>query len=440
QVQDVDVIVVRPESVAGQIAQIVGARVVALHGDPVMLRVPFGSQKWLDVCAPAGADIKADLATRDFTINALAADLRSGELLDPFGGVRDLRAGIIRVTDPSVIDADPARILRAYRLSADLGFRIAPRTAAHLRDRAHRLADAAGARLGREMLKWLSSDRPVAETIAWAVRDEVLVRVLPQLADMRGIGRGGYHHLDALDHTLEALRILDRLLAAPTVLFRQGGPLLEDTVADPAWRAVARAAVLLHDTGKPAALYVDERGRTWFRGHEEISAAMAADLLTRWAWPRRLREAVERVVREHMRPLQLAREAVGGIGGVTERAWLRLVRDVGLENFRVLVLAAAADVLAARGPASRNDERNAMIALLDGRLAGLAEMETRGPEPLVDGRTLMAELGIAPGPAVGHLLREIERAREQGTISTREEALELARKVLQAMREAGWNK
>ncbi|MCX7597571.1 MAG: HD domain-containing protein [Armatimonadetes bacterium] len=431
-VSDWDLACVHARRLAEAVAAAVGSPVVTLRKTPLVLRVPTESLGHVDVIELPAGDVTADLMRRDFTVNALALDLTSGEVVDPAGGLADLSARVLRSTTESVFAQDPARLLRAYRLSAELGFTIAEETRQAIRRDRGLLLKSAPQRWGREFLLLCAVQGPAAPALAAMDEDGVLDQVLPGWSDMRGMTQGPYHHLDVLGHTLAAVAATDALIADPRKVFPSSAPSLGDSLRSILSRAILRAGVLLHDLGKPSVRTVDENGRIWFRGHESVGADMAAHVTKQWGWPRAVREAVARVVRLHLRVLDLARNAATQGREPTDTALRRLMRDAGAAAV-VLYVAGAADLLATQGPATDRALQGRLLAQMDAMLARTFALRCLEPEPrLVSGHDLMRHLGIPPGRMIGKLLGAIEAAREEGKVSTVEEALTLARAMLAA--------
>jgi tRNA nucleotidyltransferase/poly(A) polymerase len=430
-VRDWDLAADRPEEVARAVADRTHSRVVVMRDEPLALRVPVRRLGTVDVTLLDPAGPTEDLLRRDFTINALALDPQSGEMLDPAGGAEDLRRAIVRIVRETALADDPARIVRAYRLAGDLGFRIDGATRDLLRRDRRLLADAAPQRLGAELLRLFEGRRPVGPVMAWMDADRVLDEVLPAWADLRGVAQGHYHHRDVLGHTLEAVDFADLLLSSAAAFFPRAGRGLREALAHPHRRASVRAAVLLHDLGKPPMRFVDDAGRIWFRGHEARGADMAAALTRAWGWPRTMHKAISQMVGGHMRVMHLCRDTAARGAVATDSALRRLLRDEP-DAVPGVFLVGVADLLASRGPATRNDLRRGMLAQLGemaARCLELREEERRRPR-LVTGADLMVAFGLSPGPPVGRLLAAIAAAREAGEATTRDEALALARDIL----------
>jgi putative nucleotidyltransferase with HDIG domain len=282
------------------------------------------------------------------------------------------------------------------------------------------------------MLKLFNAPRFVGQVVSWMEQDGVLYVAIPEVAGMRGIGKGGYHHLDVLGHTLEALRWAERLIAAPQGIFASAAEIVEAYLAHPEAGGVVRAAAFFHDIGKPVSYQRDPDKGTTFYGHDDVGAEITGEILQRWGWPRRLKNAVVRLIDVHMRPLQLARSAAEEGQPVTKRALRHLAKDAG-DELPALFLLAAADVMAARGRAGKAAQRRRILQTLDemlGQTQRLTEKELE--RRFVTGHDLMRELGLSPGPQLGKMLDAIQEAQHEGRIATRGEALALARQLMKS--------
>jgi len=258
----------------------------------VVAHTADGARTFLDFALRRGEDWQADLAARDFTVNAMAlplgadAALNTEAVLDPFGGQADLRARRVRsVTDHSLHD-DPARIMRALRLAGDLGFEIQAHTVELIQRDAACLAQVSAERVRDELAKLLA--QPNAGARLRQMNEWGLVpHVLPETAALAGVEQSRPHHWPALEHTLYALDALERLVAptkeqaddlpgvpAPEFVWRDVAQVLADfrerlaahlsaPLGDERPALVAlKLAVLLHDCAKPHTRTLDETGRT----------------------------------------------------------------------------------------------------------------------------------------------------------------------------------
>lgn len=414
---------------------------VPLHEDLPTVRVivrPGEADGFLDLADLRASTIGADLRARDFTINAIAWDVRGApEVIDPTGGLEDLGRRLVRTPALTCLRDDPLRTLRAFRLGAELAFGLEEQTAQWVRECGPGVARMAGERVGQELLKLMAAPH-AANAIQTAHDLGVLGDFVPPTSAMAGVDQGGYHHLDVLGHTLLALHEVERVLNDPSESFPLSAEVIRASMAEPARRAAVRLATLFHDIGKPQRRGLDEQGHIRFTGHEEEGAHIFLRTARRWALPGEVRVEVAAMIRLHLRPLQLANEGLRKLAegeppgeAITLSAIRRIMRDAEPAGVGLMLLASA-DRAACRGPASDFEHREDIIALLDSMLARYAEWaaEQRHLPRLVSGHDLMRELDLPPGPLIGDLLDAIAEAQDQRRISTPEEALEVARGVL----------
>lgn len=341
-----------------------------------------------------GTSVEADLARRDFTINAMAWGGPAGRtprLVDPFGGLVDASALLLRaVGDPAArFGEDALRMVRAIRLAATLGFTIEPATLAAIGAGADLVRHLSGERIAAELDKLLGADRP-SVGLRLLESTGVLGAISPELAAQRGIAQDKIPGDDLWDHTVRSV----------------------DAVAVD--RPVVRLATLLHDVGKPATLADGH-----FIGHERVGAAMAEDLLGRLRVPRATTERVVALIRGHM--------------WTYEPTW----SDTAVRRFIGKIGAHALDELFALREADNIGSGLAADA------GGLSEIRGRVAEQLaaevaldrrdlaIDGDDLIADLGMDPGPRMGRMLDELlERVIADPALNDRPTLLLLAQGML----------
>jgi tRNA nucleotidyltransferase/poly(A) polymerase len=415
-----------------------------------------GARTFIDLAARRGPDWRADLEARDLTVNAIALPLDgAGALLDPFSGQFDLDARLIRaVTEHSFRD-DPARMMRAVRLARELDFEIEPQTAAWLRREAPRLGNVSAERIRDELGKLLAQAQA---SMGVQQMDDLglLAQVLPEVTALKGVEQSWPHHWPVFEHTLFVFGALECIIAlgvgqaasspyenTPEFVwgdvtrtladFRQE---LADHLAQPLGDerpalVSLKLAALLHDCAKPQTRTIDDRGRTHFYDHDQLGAPIAAERVRALRFNNAEVERVRVIIANHMRPQQLA--DADASAGLTRRAMYRYFRDTREAGVDVLLLALA-DHLATHGPDVQPDRWarriNAAGALLAEYWTRLAEGVA--PQLLVSGHDLMAKLGLPPGPRIGQLLEVVREAQAAGEITTREQALALAKNMTEA--------
>jgi poly(A) polymerase len=394
-------------------------------------RVVARESGWqVDITPLHGGSLEADLSARDLTVNAMAEPLAGGELVDPFGGARDLADRRLRMVSAEAFEADPLRTIRVARLATELGFEIDPATADAVRAHAGGLRGVSPERVFAELRRIVAADDAVDGVLL--VEDLGLTdAVLPELSALRGVEQNPYHHRDVHGHTLEVLQAAIDLERDPgtalgdEALAEPVEALLAEPLADQLTRGGGlRFGALLHDVAKPRTRTELPNGRIGFPHHDEQGAEMARAALARLRASERLRAHVAALTRHHLRLGFLVHDMP-----LDRRAVYRYL--VATEPVEAdVTLLSVADRLATRG--RKSDEAIARhLELARQVLAEALARRAAGPQPpLVRGDELAAALGIARGPRLGELLARIAEARFAGEVSTREEALDLARAAL----------
>jgi poly(A) polymerase len=307
-----------------------------------------------------------------------------------------------------------------------------PETLRRAADAAPGLHRVAPERVFAELKRVISAPRPLAG-LELMDRTGATAAVLPEVVALDGVEQSRFHHLDVHGHTRAVLAEAVELERDPSRLGVSDDVLegvrrdLEAPLANELTRGQAlRFGALLHDIAKPQTRDVTAQGRVTFMGHDEAGARMASDILGRLRASDRLREHVAALTRHHLRlgflvhQMPLERRAVYD--------YLRNCAPVGVD----VTLLSVADRLATRGDnAERAIELHLELAreLLPEALAWAADP----PHPPVRGDDLARALGIKPGPLIGNLLAELEAARFSGEVHTREEAIEHARQLMDAL-------
>jgi tRNA nucleotidyltransferase (CCA-adding enzyme) len=337
-------------------------------------------------------DIERDLARRDFTVNALAYDPLQARLIDPFGGLDDMAARLLRTVGRAEerFGEDGLRVLRAARFVATLEMRIEAETKRAISSSLDAFRRVSPERVREEWMRAFAAKKPSA---AFDLMREtgILDVTLPELVEQHGCGQNRYHAYDVWTHTMECMDACDR------------GP-------------VHRLAGLLHDIGKPRTRERSEKtGDYTFFNHEQVGARMADTFLRAYKFSGDEREHVVELVRHHL---------VCYASDWTDAAVRRFVRRVGPERVEDLLALAHADVLAKGRPV--DDERAGLFELRERIDRVLAEGAAMGTKDLaVDGKDVMQTLGVPPGRIIGQVLEELlQRVTEKPELNEREALLQ----------------
>jgi poly(A) polymerase len=402
------------------VARSTGGAAFRLSGEFGAWRVVGRGEGWhVDLVPLRGSDIAADLAARDFTINAMAEPLAGGELLDPHGGRADLDARRVRMVSGAALADDPLRTLRAARLATELSLEIDRATEAAVGEHAARIDQVAPERVFGELKRIVTADR-VRSGLELMEALGLMRAVLPELVALRGVEQNVFHHADVLDHTLEVVEAVAGLERDPWVAELLGEPLADELTRG----GGMRFAALLHDAAKPQTRGVRPDGRVTFIGHDQAGAALARDVLRRLRASQRLVDYVAVLTLHHLRLGFLVHDRP-----LDRRAVWRYLRATAPYSAEVTVFTVA-DRRATRGRGAEAAIAAHLELAREVLDHALAERAAAPRAPLVRGDELARELGVAPGPRLGELLAQLEEDRYAGVISTREEAVRRARELL----------
>ena len=372
------------------------------NGDEMVLefvaarRESYGSESRKPVVEPAS--LEEDLTRRDFTINAMAADLhpdRFGDAIDLFAGMDDLERRVLRTpaAPAETFEDDPLRMIRAARFAAQLRFDIDETTFDAMREESHRIDILSQERITDELMMIMCADRPsIGFKILFGTY--ILQRNLPELADLQGVEAvDGHRHKDNFYHTLQ---VLDNLVE---MTWNRS---CEETL----W---LRWAALFHDIGKPITKRFTQGSGWTFHGHEDLGARMIPKLFKRLKLPMDDRmKYVQKMIRLHHRPVALVDEEV------TDSAVRRLLFDAG-EEIDDLMILVRADIT------SKNPRRvRRYLEAFDRVDEKFAEVEEKDRlrtfQPPVDGNEIMEALGIGEGVSIGIIKSAIREAILEGDV------------------------
>lgn len=337
------------------------------------------------------------LARRDFTINAIAWDPFSGELLDPHGGVADLAAGRLRHTSAAFAE-DPLRVLRGMQFAARFDLAITPETAALCESIGETFRELPAERVWGEWQKWATLARRPAAGLR-VLRETGWLRHFPEVAALDGVPQDPEWHPegDVLAHTGHCVDALASLTEWQNL-----------TV--PARRDVM-FAVLAHDFGKPATTVRSEKRGVWrwvSPGHEPAGGPLAEQFLTRLGAPKDVAPVVRALVENHMVHLAWPLET-----GPSDTVVRRLARRLAPASLEGLLLVLRADHLG-RPPRVSPDAARRIAQLAEAARA--LALESQAPQPILLGRHLVAR-GLAPGPEFKGILNAAFEAQLDGRFS-----------------------
>lgn len=411
------------------------------HTARVVHQLPERGSFPLDFVRFTGESLGEDLRRRDFTLNALAVDIRNMDsLIDPLGGVEDLKSGVLRACGPEVILTDPVRALRGIRQAMQFGFRIEEDTRQQMVEAAARLPLTSIERQRDELFKILEGPEP-AQGIDLCRQFGVFNTMIPELVEQTAISASPPHVYPLWEHTVRAVgaykTLLDLLLtpreeplwddwwlAETRAVLGEYGPKLSayfsETIAPERTRiGLSLFGTLLHDMGKPTTMTVGEDARLHYYNHDVVGSETARRTANHLALSNAEADWVGILVRHHMRLLPLTHQETPP----SRRMIYRYYQKTGEVGVAISLLSLA-DTLATYGPTLKKAlwartlqvTRTLMVAWWEGK------DKVVNPPLFLDGNDLQTLFGLKPGRQIGRLLSWLAEAQAGGEVETVDEA------------------
>ncbi len=436
--------------IAPDFASFVTGRIIELDPERQIVRIIYHRENSLITIdlTQLKEGLEPNLLSRDFTINSLALKIPlssdyetlTQRLLDVCGGVEDLENSVVRMISAQNIMDDPIRILRAVRISSELGFSIENDTRKCLQDKTTLILSVAPERIRDEFLRILDCDNTTGSLLVLD-RIGILTKIFPELELTKNVLQPKEHYWDVFNHLLQSVGYAEKIFArVSTQSVDSPHPFLScipyfdgfkshffTQFSDGYNRSVMlKLACLLHDIAKPQTKTVESNGKVRFLKHQIVGEEIASQILDRLRISNKGVRLVTMLVRHHLRPSQMA--PVNKLP--SDKAIYRYFRDLDEASLDNLYLNMA-DYLAARGPDLElyNWEQHCHVLshIID---RGLGKVSATELPKLVNGNDIMNEFSIQPGRKLGNILQELKEAQALGTVTTREGALEFVSKNL----------
>lgn len=393
--------------------------------------------------SPLKGSVETDLAQRDFTVNAMAVDVPEtykppGEwhILDPFGGIQDLRNQTLRVVSDNTFRDDPIRLIRGIRLAAQLGFRIDPLTSNCITANSCLINDSSPERTREEFLAIFSSRR-----LEWSLRmlseTGLLEAIIPELSQAKGVSQPVEHYWDVYQHSIQCSVMVATILDSEST---ESQELTESIPLEPWIKSyfnqptsdahsagtLLKVAALLHDIAKPKTKTVEPSGKTRFLGHPTEGARIAQRILHRLKFSGAGNDRISTIIEHHLRPSQLSQSGLLP----SSKAIHRFFRDLDDVSIDILFLSMA-DYLAARGPDVEIVDWKKFCDRITYTLGQKNQVAVaRGMNRLITGDDLISIFSLTPGPRFRQILMFVEEAQATGEILTRDDAIDLLESTL----------
>ena len=434
---DRDITIKGAEEFAKKLAVDFCGTFIVLDSENKIYRVVLEDKiNFFDISELQGETIEEDLKRRDFTINAIAYDLKADKIIDTTGGEEDLKNKVLRHIDDKNFEEDPLRILRAFRFTATTGFSMTPDLEAAIKKYLPLALNPAPERIHYELMKLFGGDY-TSKVLLKMDEFELLDKIFPCVIEMKKVTPNTHHHLDLFHHVIETVRQIEIQYAnAPEEIKEHlvrvdfgGFPRINHL----------KLAGFLHDIGKfstwtleggkdgcnkyeclhnkPECTSCSARHR--FIKHDDVGSKMVIPLLRNLKFSKKQIEYISSMIKKHIYP-----SSVIIAPELNEKVKMRYIRKMGDDVIDNIVLARS-DRLSARGiDVTEEMIKNNLDGLETLLNFYLEKRETLEPLPkLLDGNEIMQILNIKPSPLLGEIVNALKEAQLNGDIITKEDAV-----------------
>lgn len=377
---------------------------------------------YIDITNPVGGTIEKDLMRRDLTINAIAVNINSGEVVDISGGVTDIKNKCIHCVNEQNFVDDPLRLLRVYRFQSLYNFSIAPETLSAICKYVELIKKPAFERINYEVLR-LFSGRYAHVALENMNKTWLLEEIFPFVKELKQVPPNSHHHLDLLHHSIETVKQIQEIYDNAQDEVKEH----LDRVDFGGFSRLAhlKFAGFIHDIGKFSTWTIEEGGRHRFIGHDDVGSKLAGAMLKKMHFSNKQVDYLTKMIKFHIYPSQLMSSPQ-----ITEKIMMRFVRKMDANSIDNIILAMA-DRLSARGPEITDEVVEHNINLLTTLMKFYLDVrETLKPLPIfLTGNDVMEILNIKPSPKLGKIMNSLHEAQLNGDVQTREQAVEFVQNV-----------
>lgn len=414
---DRDISIKNAETFAKELAEQFDAYFVTLDKVNKIYRVIMKDKtNFLDISELQGNSIEEDLFRRDFTINAIAYNLETNEVIDVTGGLNDLQSGILRHIKDENFEDDPLRILRAFRFMATTGFEFSSELEIALKKYKHLVLKPAKERIMYEIMK-LFGGKYADIALLKLDEYEILEDLFPCIKEMKQVPPNSHHHLDLFHHVVETVRQIELLYEYSSQ--KEMNHLNKIDFGGFPRINHLKLAGFLHDIGKFSTWTIEESGRHRFIKHDDVGEKMCKPLLKDLKFSNKQIDYIALMIRKHIYPSNVI--AAPEVNDKVMMRYIRKMKDNVIDN----IILAKADRLSALGVDITEDMVRENIEGLDKLLNFyLIKKDTLKPLPkLLDGNEVMKIKGIAQSPMLGEILKDLKEAQLCSIVNTKEDAI-----------------
>lgn len=425
---DKDIIILNADAkeFAQTLAQKINAAFIPLDEENKIYRLVLSDKiNYIDVTNAIGNSLDEDLKRRDLTINAIAINLKTFEIIDVTGGINDLIERKIKpISEQNFID-DPLRLLRVYRFQAMLGFDIDKDLTEIVTKHAKKIHASADERINYELMKMFSGDFS-AQALIDMDKTGLLEEIFPVINDLKKVPPNSHHHLDLFSHSIEVVNQIQKIYESSDIKVQEH--LLSNDFGGNTRLAHLKLAGFLHDIGKFSTWTIEEEqgcSKHRFIKHDDIGSKMAVIIFKTAKFSKKQIDYIAKMIKNHIYPSHVVCAP-----DLNEKIQMRFVRKMENEVIDIIILAMA-DRLSARGVEITQEVVNQNIGALNLLLNFYLNIkDTLKPLPkLLSGEEIMEMLNISPSKELGLIISSIHEAQLSGDLTTKEEAIEFVKRV-----------
>lgn len=415
---DKDILVNNAESFAKEFARKNNATFITLDSENKIYRVVLRDKiNYLDITEPIEGSLEKDLRRRDFTINAIAINLKTKEIIDINNGQEDIKNRVIRsISEDNLVD-DPLRILRAFRFSATLGFEIEQGTLEQIKRHKDLILNTAKERVNYEILKLFQGEYTPQVLL---MASDIIELLYPVFTDVKKVPKNTHHHLGLYEHSVETVNQIQQI-------YNTSSDEVKEHMNKVDFGGFSRLAHLkfagfFHDIGK-FSTWTIEGDRHRFIKHDDVGSKMAKEILKQNKFSKKQIEYITSMIKNHIYPSQVV-----SAENINDKIYMRYIRKME-DNVIDNIILAQADRLSARGSAITDDIVKDNIDRLNKLLEFYIMIKPKlKPIPkLLTGQEIMEIKNIPQSPILGKIISALKEEQSEGNILTKAEAVEFVK-------------
>ena len=415
---DKDILVNNAESFAKEFARKNNATFITLDSENKIYRVVLRDKiNYLDITEPIEGSLEKDLRRRDFTINAIAINLKTKEIIDINNGQEDIKNRVIRsISEDNLVD-DPLRILRAFRFSATLGFEIEQGTLEQIKRHKDLILNPAKERVNYEILKLFQGEYTPQVLL---MASDIIELLYPVFTDVKKVPKNTHHHLGLYEHSVETVNQIQQI-------YNTCSDEVKEHMNKVDFGGFSRLAHLkfagfFHDIGK-FSTWTIEGDRHRFIKHDDVGSKIAKEILKQNKFSKKQIEYITSMIKNHIYPSQVV-----SAENINDKIYMRYIRKME-DNVIDNIILAQADRLSARGSAITDDIVKDNIDRLNKLLEFYIMIKPKlKPIPkLLTGQEIMEIKNIPQSPILGKIISALKEEQSEGNILTKAEAVEFVK-------------